>query len=393
MNKHSKIKILFDAGPIVNGNRSGIGYYAAALIQSLADNYPEDITLVGHYYNFLGRRHPTGLPQAPNISYRPSFLIPGKVPNLLRRLGISVPFELLVKQRGDFHLFPSYLGWPSLYKTPSTVTIHDLAYLENPEYVARQNQQDLEKFVPFGIARSAYVTTISEASKATVNRYYELSEKPTIVTYIPPVKSAKVSNELAKNIVSDMGIVQPYILFVGTLEPRKNLVNLMLAYENLPLALRDIYSLVLVGGRGWNDEAIIKTYDELKQKGLNIVQTGYVSEEQRSALYTAASVFTMSSANEGFGMPILEAMSYDIPVALSNIPVFHEVAGEAAVYFDQTNPSSIAKAISSLIESPSQQKKLVSQGRKNLARFSWDAVAQQVYHEIKLFTRNDNPKA
>src|SRR5580704_3129253 len=106
------IKILFDAGPLVNGPRSGVGKYTQGVIQALADDYPDQVELVGHYFDFLGRKHVTNMPTAANIRYKTTKLVPGKVLNMLRRLGVWVPFELLVKERGDFHFFPGFIGWP-----------------------------------------------------------------------------------------------------------------------------------------------------------------------------------------------------------------------------------------------------------------------------------------
>src|SRR4051812_43662314 len=189
-----KMTILFDASPIAIAGKSGVGHYSTYLIQALADAYPDELRLVGHYYDFLGRKHPTSLPQASNIAYRPTKLFPGKVTNMLRRFGISIPFELLVRQRGDILLFPNFLTLPSLYRKPLVVTIHDLCFLEHPEFVAGRNLQDLTKYVPQSISRSSLVLAVSRFTKLSVERAYEVPPERIVVTPVPPLEQKKVSH-------------------------------------------------------------------------------------------------------------------------------------------------------------------------------------------------------
>jgi hypothetical protein len=135
MKNERAITLLFDAGPLVYGNKTGVGRATEGLVLSLAKAYPNELELVGHYFDFLHRKKDLALPSAPNIHYRITTLVPGKVFNMLRRLGVWIPFEFLVKKRGDFHLFPAFVGWPSLYKTPSAPFVHDITYIDYPQYV------------------------------------------------------------------------------------------------------------------------------------------------------------------------------------------------------------------------------------------------------------------
>jgi glycosyltransferase involved in cell wall biosynthesis len=179
-----------------------------------------------------------------------------------------------------------------------------------------------------------------------------------------------------------MGITGNYLLFFGTLEPRKNLIGLMHAYEKLPPNLRNQYSLVIGGGKGWKDGEILESLDRLKQSGANIIQTGYVSDEERAALYMQATLYVMPSYYEGFGMQLLEGMTYRVPMVVSDIPVLREVAGEAAAYCG-TDSSSIASTLENILANPSRRKKLVLAGDKRLADFSWSDVAKDVYSHIR----------
>lgn len=389
MAKPAKTKILFDAGPLVNGQKSGVGHYTAGLISALATAYPEELELVGHYFDFLGRKGQMALPEAPNIRYRRTRLFPGKLPSALRRLGLSLPFELFVKERGDLHLFPSFLGWPSLFGTQSAVAIHDLSYLDYPQYVSPRNQRDLERFVPASLKRAALVITISEATKASIQQHYSQFNKPIVVGHIPPTAMSSVRPDDAERIVKQLGITGQYILFVGTIEPRKNLEGLLDAYAQLPAATQQLYSLVLAGGKGWHDEAILSKIAGLQQQGLSVIQTGYVDETQRAALYQKAALFALPSHYEGFGMPLLEAMHYRVPVVTSDLPVLHEVAGEAAVYCDPTSPESIAKSLGEVLDNTELHDKLVAAGQRQLAKFSWTTVAHDIYQAIASILQQD----
>lgn len=381
MKKQRKIKILFDAGPLVNGNKTGVGRTTEGLVLALARKYPSEVELVGHYFDFLDQKDKTHLPHAPNIRYRRTVLVPGKVLNMLRRLGVWVPFELLVKERGDFHIFPGFIGWPSFFRTPNAPFVHDITYIEYPQYVNGPARFDLKTIMPRTIKRSTFIITNSESSRSGLTREYELSKKPVLVEHIPPVNAIKISSSEARKRVKDLGIIGSYILFFGTLEPRKNLVGLIEAYSRLSPPLKEKYSLVIGGGKGWKDEAIIHSIENLTKHGDKVVQTGYVSDKDRAALFMDATIYIMPSHYEGFGMQALEAMTYETPIIASDIPVLREVCQKAAVYSGTAAPE-LERAISKLLASRTKREQLIREGNHRLSEFSWDKVADDIYKKI-----------
>lgn len=376
------IKILFDAGPLVNGKISGVGKYTQGLVSELAKSYPESLELVGHYFDFMGKKDLSALPKAQNIRYRKTVVLPGKIFNMLRRLGFWIPFELLTKERGDFHLFPGFVGWPSLFKTASAPVIHDVTYIDFPQYVSPVARNDLQKLVRPTIKRSAFVLTISESSKAGIAKEYGDLDKPILVEHIPPVGLLKISDSEAKDAIRELGINESFILFLGNIEPRKNLVGLLNAYSLLPDTTREQYGLVLAGGSGWQDEEILEKIKSLRALGSKIYQTGYVSDEQRSALYMKATVFVLPSHYEGFGMPLLEAMTYQTPVLASNITALKEVAEDSALYCDPNSSEDIANKLKQLLDDKTLQKQLISKGNERLKDFSWEKVTKDLYEQI-----------
>jgi glycosyltransferase involved in cell wall biosynthesis len=376
------MKILFDANPIVNGAKSGVGYYTYNLITTLANEFPEDIELIGHYFNFLGRKRNLDLPIADNISYRQSVLLPGKLLSISKKLGDFLPLELFFKQNADAVIFSNFVNLPSIFKIPSILVIHDLCYEEIPEYVSEKNRLYLQKNVPRSVKRADLVITISEESKKKIIKFYNTSEEKIVLTPIPPLIPVNLPKSKKTH-------EKEFILFVSTLEPRKNVKNLVKAYELLDKKLRDKYSLVLAGGTGWYMEKDISYIKSLQLKAVDIKTPGYISDEEKNELYNNASLFVLPSHYEGFGMPILEAMSYGVPTIVSDIPVFHEVSAQASMYFDKDDPHSIASVIGRVLNDKKIQNKLVRNGYENLNRFSWHKNNQQLLDAILKLKNSD----
>lgn len=373
------LRIIFDASPLLV-NKTGVAYYTERLVTTLAAQYPDQLELIGFYYNFLGKRDTSHLPIQKNLRFKAVTYMPSKIIYQLRRWGIELPVEYLAKTRADFILFPNFLSYPSLYHTPSAPVIHDLTFLDLPEYVAKKNGADLRRFVPKAIARSSFVMTVSDFTKGRIHDTYGVPADNILVTPIPPEPNRSFSDSERTATLTKLGVKTPYILFLGTVEPRKNLLNLMNAYMQLPDSVRTTTSLVIAGGVGWNCDAEMAKIAELQGKG--VIHLGYVDEDARATLFQSAAVFVTASSYEGFGMPVLEAMSYGIPTAVSDIPVFHEVAGDSAVYFNQTDPEAIAASLANLLNDSTKHAALGTAGQTRASSMHWETVAANVYERI-----------
>lgn len=377
-----KIRIVFDASPLLL-NKTGVAYYIERLVTHLANSYPDNVELIGFYYNFLGRKSSAHFPTAPNLRYHGVYFIPSKIIYQLRRWNIEFPVELITHTRADFILFTNFLGFPKLMRTPSAPVVHDLTYLDLPEYVSAKLRNDLTRFIPKEINRSDFIVTVSEFSKQNISSTYRVQPDNILVTPIPPEKPVFHDQKTRGDILNKLGINHPYIAFVGTVEPRKNIIKLIRAYVQLPKALRDKYALVIAGRIGWNCEAEEAELAKVTREGYNVQHLGYISDQEREVVYQSATLFATASHYEGFGMPVLEAMSYSIPCAISDIPVFHEVAGKAANYFDQDKPSVIAAHLEALLTDEHLLKQLGEQGKTQADSFKWSTVAQSVYEKIE----------
>jgi alpha-1,3-rhamnosyl/mannosyltransferase len=170
------------------------------------------------------------------------------------------------------------------------------------------------------------------------------------------------------------------------MEPRKNIVSLLDAYTLLSEEARHTYSLVLAGKIDWKYQETKAKLESLQASGYDIHYLGYVDDEQQAALYQGASLFVLPSHYEGFGMQILETLSYGVPCAVSDIPVFHEVGGDAVTYFDQNDPTKIASAIDKSLSSShdAEMFKTYVQGRP-----SWSEVSRSVLERIRQACKKD----
>ena len=376
-------KIIFDATPLI-ANKTGVAYYTERLVLAIAAEYKNEVELVGFYYNFLGRHSVAHLPKRPNIRYTYMPLLPAKVLHQLRRWGIEIPIEILARQRADFILYPNFLGWPSLFHTPNAPVIHDLTYLDLPQYVTTRVRGDLTRFVPKTIARANFVITVSEFSKQRIAKNYRLDPNKILVTHIPPEAPHKLANAERRAHLQALGLDgKHFILFVGTVEPRKNLLTLLDAYTRLPADIQNKTALVIAGGIGWHCQAEQEKMTQLQGSGVNIIHLGYVDDIARAALYQSAALFVSASKYEGFGMPTLEAMSYGTPCALSDIPVFHEVAGDAALYFNPTDPADASRQMHALLRNTGRAQAMREKGLARAATYRWDVVARQVMQQIE----------
>jgi len=376
------IRILFDASPLLV-NKTGVAYYTERLITQLAKDYPDKIVLTGFYYNFLGKRSSDHFPKAKNLHYHEISFIPSRVVYQLRRWGIEFPVEFLVRRKCDFILYSNFLGYPSTLHTPSASVIHDVTFLDLPAYVSAKNQSDLQRFVPREIKRSYFTITVSEFTKQRLIYVYGTYKENIMVTPIPPEKPKKVDIAEIGTTLEIFGIDKPFILFLGTVEPRKNIVKLIEAYMRLPDITRQTYKLVIAGRIGWNCDAEIAKIESAKAQGYDVLHLGYVNEDQRAVLYKSASLFVHTSHYEGFGMPVLEAMAYGVPCAVSDIDIFHEVAGDTVSYFNQENPNSISSSIHKMLTDVHLRDRLRKEGQEHAESYSWEKVSHSLYKEIE----------
>lgn len=263
-------------------------------------------------------------------------------------------------------------------KAKTTAFIHDLTTILYPEYHLKKNKI-LFKFRAKGIKKYANaVLTNSEYTKSDIIKHLKIEKERIFVTPFAAHKRFRKINDKEKinEVLKKHKISDPYICYLGTIEPRKNLMNLFEAFNALKKQEKIPHKLVLIGKDGWFFEEI---YKKAKELGIEkeIIRTGFVSDNDIPYILNGADVFTYPSFYEGFGLPVLEAMACGTPVVTSNVSSLPEVAGNAAKYADPNKQDDIAQQILSFIKSKEEREKYSKLGLERASTFSWQKCAKK----------------
>ncbi len=275
---------------------------------------------------------------------------------------------------------------PMGYRGRSVVTVHDLAIYLHPEWFPGGQFFSRRFVVPASVRRAAKVIAVSQVTKNDLQKVFATpSEKIAVVhegIEPPPPDSWEAATARKK----------PYLLYLGTIEPRKNVIGLVHAYAALAKRHPNIIGdteLVLAGARGWKSEHVFKAIDHANRNfdtsGPRIEVLGYVPENEKPALIAHATAFVFPSFYEGFGLPVLEAMNLGVPVITSNVSALPEIAGRgAALLIDPSSAAELTLALKHLLEDPAKRIELGRRGMERSTDFRWDKTAGEtleVYEE------------
>lgn len=253
-----------------------------------------------------------------------------------------------------------------------------MAYHYYPQHVPRGVLYYLKNRLSDVAARSHLVLTVSESTRSDLVRHLGLDPRKIVVAHLGVDRDFRpvTDSETRTAVRARYHLPDRFLLFLGTIEPRKNLVGLLKAYEQARARGLDV-PLVLAGGLGWMCRDIFRT---LRTDGLeqHVISTGYVRDEDRAALYSMADVFLYPSFYEGFGLPVLEAMACGLPVITSRVSSLPEVGGDAALYVDPASIDEIASGLLRLTQSDSLRETLRERGLKQAAKFTWDDCARTI---------------
>jgi glycosyltransferase involved in cell wall biosynthesis len=286
--------------------------------------------------------------------------------------GLSVEF-LLRRAKVDVFFSPTHY-LPIISPVKSIISILDLSYIHFPELFKKSDLNQLIKWTKYSAGKAARVFTISESSKDDIIKEYGIPGYRVAVTY-PGIKTV-LSNKRQALSMDDFkkkyGINKDYILFVGTLQPRKNITRLIEAFSKLN---QDI-EMVILGRRGWLYEEILAAPKKYKVEG-KVKFLDNVTDEDLPSFYKNAICFVLPSLYEGFGLPVLEAMKYGCPVITSNISSLPEAGGNAALYVDPENVDDIRKKLELIVNDDKLRNELVKKGYEQVKKFSWEKTAKQ----------------
>ncbi|MDM8518925.1 glycosyltransferase family 1 protein [Anaerolineales bacterium HSG6] len=283
---------------------------------------------------------------------------------------------ILYRAKADLYHAMAFVS-PILLPCPSVVTVYDLSFLRFPEAFRPINRYYLRYFTALSVQRAKAVITISESTRQDVINLLGKPANQVHTIYcgaddsFRPLPVAEVAQFRQQQNLPDQ-----FILYLGTLEPRKNLSELIRAYGQLCQLDPITPPLIVAGGKGWYYQAIFALVAEL---GLQerVRFPGYVPQEALPFWYNAATLFVYPSLFEGFGLPVLEAMACGTPVVTSNVSSLPEVAGKAGMLVKPDNPLQLAQAMHLILNQPDLQQTMRERGLRQAARFRWDKAAQE----------------
>lgn len=267
----------------------------------------------------------------------------------------------------------SYLtAWFTL--VPTSIIVYDLVPFVTPEHAQARAAKIERATIKPALRRAASLPCISQATRDDLERLFPVARGKAFVTHLAadPAFSDPV------DAPGHPDLDRPYVLAVGTLEPRKNLERLLDAWLSLDDAVRGGHDLVLVGPRGWDDELIVR-----KAEAAGARLLGRVSDEELHRLYAGAAAFAYPSLYEGFGLPPLEAMAAGAPVLTSNVSSLPEVTGDAALLVDPLDPAAIADGLRRLLTDSALTDQLRAAGPPRAAGFTWSGYAAQTLEDLR----------
>lgn len=293
----------------------------------------------------------------------------------------STPFPIkkLITDKIDVFFSPYASGIPKNGFEKMAVTIHDLVFIRFPEHRGKNLSNYYLKRHRIAIKNCKKIIVPSLATKRDLQVF--LSVSPRKIKVIPEAADNHfriIKNKLSISQIAShyVGAKTKYILSVGTIEPRKNLIKLIGAYSLLPHSLQNEYKLVLVGPKGWNSVELFKRINNLNLKD-KIILPGFVNDDDLPYIYNQASIFVYPSLFEGFGLPPLEAMACGAPVVAGNHSSIVEVVGKAGILVDCRDEDKLSHQIKRVLLKPKLAQNLAKKGHEQAKKFSWERAAQE----------------
>lgn len=378
------MRIGIDCRTVLNprsGERAGVGHYTYHLVRTLLDQDRNN-----DYVLFFDYRMPREATQEfvqanVNISFFP-FSSYGKfLPFAYSHMLVSAA---LLKHRLTVFHGPANTV-PLTYPKRSVITLHDLAIYRHPEWFPTQ-MFSTRLLVPQSIRKAKHIISVSQATKRDMQELFNVPNKK--ITVIPEAADTALLDlsDRYHDVRKKYKLSKRYIVFVGTIEPRKNLLTLFEAWNRLqmsrPEVVKDV-QLVLAGGVGYNGEPAVAMIKKMKLDA-SVKHLGYISHNHKILLMKNATAFVFPTLYEGFGLPVLEAMQLGLPVITTNTSSIPEVTGQAAVLIDPNDVEAMAQALKKVLIDKKYATELGQKGRRQAEKFTW---ANNAAATLKVYTK------
>lgn len=365
----------------VSGERAGVGHYTYHLVRALLQ-----VDRKNTYVLYFDHRMPAAVTDE---LARPNVLI-RRLP--FSRYRVWLPFAYshlllaawLTRDRLDVFHAPANV-MPLSYNRPTVVTIHDVAIYDHPEWFPPQSIST-KLLVPQTVKKAAAVIAVSKTTKRDVLRLFRLPTQKVSVVYEAADTQLLRLRDRAADIRKVYTLPKRLVVYVGTIDPRKNLTVLVQAWQRLlhahPKSMKDA-ALVIAGGAGYRGQEMLQLIAKLRSPSIRTI--GYIPHNHKVKLMAEAEAFVFPTRYEGFGLPVLEAMQLGTPVITTNISAIPEIVGPAALLHKPDDVAALAAHIRTVLTRPAVGKKLQRLGRAQAKKFSWSTVAKQtlaVYQRV-----------
>ncbi len=364
------MKIAIDGNEANISKRVGVNQFAYEVIWGIYNLIDQDKYEKHNFEIFLHNQPQTDLP--PECDWW-KYKVFG--PNKFWTL-TGLPAKLF-REKNNIDVFysPSHYG-PAISPVPFVCSIMDLGFLKWSEQFTKKDFYQLKYWTKWSVKRAKKIIAISEFTKKDIVNKYFVNPSRITVAYPGYKKSNIINNEnITINIIKKKyGIKKPYILYLGTLKPSKNIEGLIKAYLHLP-AIIEKYNLVIVGKKGWLFESIFSLVKKLNLEN-EVIFTDFIPDEETDLFVKGASVFVMPSFWEGFGIPALEAMDAGTPLVCSNQGSLPEIIKGSGLLVDPYKPEDIAKGVEKILNDKKLRENLVKKGRNRAKDFSWERCSR-----------------
>jgi glycosyltransferase involved in cell wall biosynthesis len=370
------MRVGIDIGPLTN-QRTGVGNYCYYLLKHLLD-----LDQACHYHGFSSGLSPINLDGLDGRIDHRHLPIPTRI---LYRLWSTLGRPSVDGLLGGVDLYHATNYFlPPTSQAASVVTIHDLAFIAQPSLCSPRIVGPFSKGIRRFAQRANAILTYSESTKRDVLNFLEVDEAKVAVApmavddgFLPIVR------EEAEGILKNQFKVEgPFLLFISTLEPRKNVPTLIKAFARIHKKIP--HNLLLIGGVGWNADPIFETIEQLGIQD-RIIRPGFIPHHMLPAFYSAADAFVFPTLYEGFGLPLLEALTCGCPVIAADNSSVPEVTGDAALLSDAMDEAALAENVLAVLEDDALRAGMIARGKTHAAQYSWGACAEktlQVYRSV-----------
>jgi glycosyltransferase involved in cell wall biosynthesis len=357
---------------LIKNKLEGIGLFTAESLKRIVANHPEI-----DFYFLFDRAYDAEFVFAPNV--KPVVLFPQARHPFLWYWW----FEISVKRWLNKHqpdLFLSTDGYACLgTNVPQVLVMHDLSFEHFKDHTPFLTAKYYQYFMPRFAAKAAGIATVSEFSKQDIVKQYGIVADKIEVVYNGSKEVYRpVAEEVKQQVRTKLTGGKDYFIYVGSIHPRKNVKNLLLAFEQFKQQTNSDFKLLIVGRKAWDYEDVDAAYANM-QFSSDVIFAGHVPPQDLSNIMASAYAMVYVSLFEGFGIPIIEAMSCDVPVITSNTTSMPEAAGDAALLVNPASVAEIAHAMQQMFSAPELRNRLIVKGREQLKKFSWKLTAEKLW--------------